>query len=126
MNDFLYQSANARRTIINTAQQRLMSDVAEAQAYGNTTEAGEILQQIANLEAEKKNLDQLQADYNKTLPKQPRPDAWREKRTDEMTHLDMFNMINATSEHKLTPEDYNAGLRKLQEEKANGNYTGKP
>ena len=63
MNDFLFKSANSRLGIIDAAQRRLGADLAEAQQYGNTTEAGEIIQQMANLEAEKRNMQQLKDDY---------------------------------------------------------------
>jgi hypothetical protein len=120
--DFLFRSVNARLGIIDATQQRLAADIAEARQYGNEVEAGECIQRLANLDAEKRNLQQTRNDYIKANQPAPfNPDAWRSKRVEEMTPNDAFAMINATSKYaKMTPEEYRAGYAETQRRKANG------
>ena len=128
MSDFLEDVANARLEVIAAQTQRALADISEAKASADYSGGMEAVQRIADLEAEKANLMRLHGQYRQSQapPPQPRHDAWQEKRVEEMTPLDAFNMINATSRYgKQTAAEYNAGMADLQRRKDLGDLPGR-
>jgi hypothetical protein len=131
--DFRLTAAEARLKVLNAARQRAVADLAEYEAIGDEAGAGVEIGAIANLDAEAANianLAQRHVAHNQPPPPSD-PDAWKSKKQEEMTHEDVWRMLNETSETAklgggISAETYQQQINRLQREKSRGNYTGKP
>jgi hypothetical protein len=131
MNDFYDASARKRYQVLEAAKARAIANLEEYRATGDEDSAAEELQTLATINDQQASLQRLHQQYHQQMqpPPAPRPDSWREKRTDEMTPQDVINMIQqGDGKHSKTmsAEDYWRGYQKLQQAKAAGDYSGKP
>src|ERR1700732_931307 len=102
--EFYANAAQKRFNEINQQRLRAQHDLALSLSQGDEDDASREIQQIANLDSEQANLVALaQREVARNQPAAaPSEDAWRTKRTEEMGHEDIRQMINQTIQHKLS------------------------
>ena len=124
--DDLVEGAKQQFRTIAAARRRAEADLADYQSENNTAGIAEELQTIANLDQATQNLTSLARRYAAANqpPPAPHPDAWKEKRVEEMTPADAMRMINETSRYgkdlDFTDPYVRRGFVELQNRKARG------
>jgi hypothetical protein len=129
------EGAQVQFKTLAAQRQQALAYAMRAQAEGETALLGEYAQEIADLDAKVINLAHLyERHVAQNAPRPvapPNPDAWRDKKSDEMTHEDVRQMLNETSATAklgggITYEENVNQMRKLAQAKAAGDYHGKP
>jgi hypothetical protein len=125
--DFKTESTRRRLQQLDLLRQQQIANLAISEAEGDYDDAQSEITKIAVIDAEKAAIEALYARHaaaNQPPPPQ-RPDAWLSKRTDEMGHEDVYQMLHQTSENAklgggISREEYLANIHRLQREKAAG------
>ncbi|SDK14525.1 MULTISPECIES: hypothetical protein [Bradyrhizobium] len=133
MADFNDEAARHRGKQLIVTRKQAEAHLAYAEANGDLEYAAEKIQEIANIDREGENLNRLFQQYTEArqAPTAPSSDAWRTKKSEEMTPEDVRLMLNDTSATAkigggITYEENVNQLRKLAQAKARGDYHGKP
>ncbi len=126
-NDFYIDAAITRANTIEAELAAARADLAAHRANGDTDSAGVSIQQIANLESERANLNNLYAAYVQSQqPPQPEQLTDEERMAKPWSRMDWSDVVEMTRGSKwakdIKADDPNmiAGWREAQRRRARG------
>jgi hypothetical protein len=134
MSDFAERVARRRLAEIEAGRAHATAAWKSAEVDNNEYEAIEaykLIQEFNKDEVQtRQDYQQHVASQNPPAPPQPSPEAWRNKRHEEMTHEDVHQMLNQTSEVAklgggLSYDEHIKQINNLNQAKARGDYSGK-
>ncbi len=124
--DFYLQAGSQRLAQLEAERAAALADLAAYKANGDQESAAVSIQQIANLDVELQNLNNLywryQASVNPPRPPQPTLDEIMAKPWDRMSHDDMYRILKApgATKHGLDDNRYAAGIVETARRRARG------
>jgi hypothetical protein len=119
--DFYSYSAKHRLQQINADRAQALANLEQAKAAADYDTASDAVQQIANLDAESRNLHDLHSRYVTSQRAPEAPELTREERFakpwERMDYGDVWDMVK---DHGADPEAFRQGMAEVARRKARG------
>jgi hypothetical protein len=124
--DFNSNAAMHRGRQLVAARKQAEAHLAQAEAYGDVELAAEKIQELANIDREGRDLNDLHNSYvqhRNPPPQAPQTEGeFMSKAPERMDYNDTLRIVSKSRYGQVTPEELKRGISELQRRKSLGQY----